>query len=147
MIKMELNFPDVYRRQTIVMGEIDNSFTVRSALLFPLQKMRSFNRATQAIALQIARFLTQNGSSRTQLAFWRMGAMVAAIGAVIAIVDHLITILALTRIFLEVGQTNYARLAQHAVGLYLITHVAVGLIRGAFEPMSRAQKNFIGDKN
>ncbi len=108
--------------------------------------MRSFNMATQAIALQIARFLTQNGSSRTQIAFWRMGAVVAAIGAIIAAADHLITLLALTRIFIEVGQTNYVRLAQHAVGLYLITHIAVALIRGVFEPMNPAHNNFLGDK-
>jgi hypothetical protein len=108
--------------------------------------MRSFNMATQAIALQIARFLTQNGSSRTQIAFWRMGAGVAPIGAINAAADHLITLLALTRIFIEVGQTNYVRLAQHAVGLYLITHIAAALIRGVFEPMNPAHNNFLGDK-
>ncbi len=71
----------------------------------------------------------------------------AAIGAVIAIVDHMITILALTRIFVEIGQTNYVRLAQHAVGLYLITHIAAALIRGVFEPMNRPHNNSFGDKN
>lgn len=76
-----------------------------------------------------------------------MGAMMAAIGAVIAIVDHLITILALTHIFVELGQTNYVRLAQHAVGLYLITHIAVALIRGIFEPMNRVRNTSFGDKN
>ena len=75
-----------------------------------------------------------------------MGAGVAAIGAIIAAADHLTTLLALTRIFIEVGQTNYVRLAQHDVGLYLITHIAVGLIRGVFEPMNRPHNNLFGDK-
>ena len=104
-----------------------------------IRLLRDCNKAVARAALCTARFLTETGSTYSQIVFWRIGGAIALFGAAMVIVSEVFSFMSMLTSKLPPWRSMPA-LCIRITLLFITMHLAIALWRSISAPISAKYK-------
>jgi hypothetical protein len=102
-----------------------------------LRCVTTFDEIVASRMLSLARFLTRSGSTRGENLFWRLAAIAAAGGAILALFGEVIGGLSMVRAAPAIDTALLGSLGFRAVRIYLLYRFIIAMAHGLKEPFGK----------
>lgn len=100
-----------------------------------LASIQRANHTIEGLSARAVRYISDNGSTRAERMFWRVGAIIAALGATIAFFSEVIGILGLINRAFRVGIVTPFAIIGRTAAVYLLYRFIIAVARIIREPL------------